>query len=68
MLNWRTIGGTVGRNHPTLKNQCAKYLEVASYMLLSLHSFPDWLSEEAEADGVRQAASVDELDDVTVDP
>ena len=58
---------------PTLKNQWAKYLEVASYLLLSLYSFPDWLSEEA--DRVRQATSVDESNDeldslhtVTVNP
>ena len=48
---------------PTLKNQCAKYLEVANYILLSLYSFPDWLFEEAEADCVRQTTSVDELND-----
>ena len=49
--------------NPTLKNQWAKYLEVASYILLSLYSFPDWLSEEVGADGVRQATSVDESND-----
>ena len=46
------------------KNQWAKYLEVASYiLLLSLYSFPDWLSEEAEADDIRQATLVDESND-----
>ena len=42
---------------------------------MSLYSFPDWLSEEAEADGVRQATSVNESNDeldslhtVTVNP
>ena len=49
--------------YPTLKNQWIEYLEVASHLLLSLYSFPDWLSEEAEADGVRQATSVDESND-----
>ena len=34
-----------------------------SYILLSPYSFPDWLSEEAEADGARQAVSVDESND-----
>ena len=60
---------------PRLKNQWAKYLEVASYILLSLYSFSDWLSEEAEADGVRQTTSLDESNDeleslhtVTVNP
>ena len=48
---------------PTLKNQRAKYLEVASYILLSLYSFSDWLSEEVEADGVQQSTSVDETND-----
>ena len=42
----------------TLKNQWAKYLEVASYVLLSLYLFPDWLSYEREAEGVRRATSV----------
>ena len=59
-----------------LKNQWAKDLEVASYILLSsLYSFPDWLSKEAEADGAGQATSVDESNDeldslhtVTVNP
>ena len=60
---------------PSLKNKWTKYLEVASYILLSLYSFPDWPSEEAEADGFRQATSVDESNDelgslhtVTVNP
>ena len=60
---------------PTLKNQCAKYLEIATYILLLLYSFPDWLSEQAEAHGVRQATSVDKSNDeldslhsVTVNP
>ena len=30
---------------------------------MSLYSFPDWLSEEAETDGVRQATSVDGSND-----
>ena len=58
-----------------LKNQWAKYLTVASYILLSLYSFSDWLSEEAKADSVHQATSVDEsneeldsLHTVTVTP
>ena len=61
--------------YPTLKNQWAKYLKVASYILLSLYLFPHWLSEEAKADGVRQATSVDKsneqlvsLHTVTVNP
>ena len=49
--------------YPTLKNQGAKYLEVTNYILLSFYSFPDWLSEEAEADSVRQATLVDESND-----
>ena len=49
--------------NPTLKHQWAKYLEVASYLLLSLYSFPDWVSEEVEADDVRQITSVDESKD-----
>ena len=48
---------------PTLKNQWAKYLEIASYILLSLYSFPDWMLEEAEANGVHQATSIDESND-----
>ena len=42
---------------------------------MSLYSFPDSLSEEAEADGVRRATSIDESNDelgslhtVTVNP
>ena len=65
----------ISTRNPTLKNQWAKYLEVASYILLSLYSFPDWLSEEAEVDGIRQTTSVDESNDeldslhtVTVNP
>ena len=48
---------------PALKNQSAKYLEVTSYILLSLYSFLDWLSEEAKSDGVHQVTSVDESND-----
>ena len=62
-MNIEKNGGCSTSNNPTLKNQWAKYLEVASYILLSLHSFADWLSEEAEADGIRQATSVDESND-----
>ena len=46
--------------NPILKNQWAKYLKVASYILMSLYSLLDWLLEEAKADGVRQATSVAE--------
>ena len=73
--NYLSINYYNYKNYPTLKNQWAKYLEDASYILLSFYSFPDWLSEEAEADGVRQATSVDESNDeldslhtVTVNP
>ena len=31
--------------------------------MLSLYSFPDWLSEKAGADGARQETSVDESND-----
>ena len=43
--------------------------------MLSLYSFPDSLSEEADADGVRRATSIDEPNDeldslntITVNP
>ena len=45
-------------DNPTLKNQWAKYLEDASYILLSFYSFPDWPSYEREAKGVRRGTSV----------
>ena len=39
--------------YPTLKNQWAKYLEVASYTLLSLYSFSHWLLYEPDGEVVR---------------
>ena len=46
--------------YPKLKDQWAKYLEVASYILFSLYSFPDdWLSyKREEVEGVRWATLV----------
>ena len=39
--------------YPTLKNQWAKYLEVASYILLLLYSFSHWLLYEPDGEVVR---------------
>ena len=40
-------------SNPTLKNQWTKYLEVASYILLSLYSFCHWLLYEPDGEVVR---------------
>ena len=44
-------------DNPTLKNQWAKYLEVASYILLSLYSFSHWLLYEPDGEVVRWCQS-----------
>ena len=58
--NFRKIRASVLKLHTnlTLKNQWDKYLEDASYILLSLYSFPDWPSYECQTEGVRRATSV----------
>ena len=50
--------GIINYCDPTLKNHWDKYLEDASYILLSLYLFSDWLSYECQTEGVRRATSV----------
>ena len=60
--NGRSFALPISHIIPHKKNQWAKYLEVASYILLSLYSFPEVTSVDESND------DLDSLHTVTVNP